>query len=202
MAWREINKRLLDDLHQELRAHWGQISKIEDGLGISEGYLSRMCQGHESFKLRLFLQTIDAMCPEPCAFFARALELDPEPEGTLRQLEDADDGDRTFRRMADATLELEVAEPPSAHRSAVATADDVSRVAACSSHEQLRRLNSPTYRTHAFVSAYLEHLDSLRPPRRRDSRRCFSSRGLLKPRAAAPVEQPHLPHPRLCKRLP
>ncbi len=163
MDWQEIQRRLLDSLYRELRANWGRIAEVEARLGISDGYLGKLCQGKSGFKLSLFLKSIGALGLEPRTFFSRALEIQPEPEDYLRQLEEPGDHDSAFDRMARATLELETAEPPSADRSATAGAADVAELAACSRQEQLRRLRTTRkYRTQAFAGAYLEHLDSLR----------------------------------------
>ncbi len=163
MDWQEIQRRLLEGLYGELRGNWGRIGEIEERLGISEGYLNKLCQGRNDIKLGLFLKAIDALGLDQRVFLSRTLELQPAPEDYLRQLEDAADHDRAFTRMARATAELETAEPPPAHRSAFACAADVTDFVTCPYSEQLRRLRgSYKYRTHAFARAYLEHLDSLR----------------------------------------
>ncbi len=163
MDWQEIQRRLLECLYRELRGNWGSIGEIEERLGISEGYLAKLCQGRNDIKLGLFLKAIDALGLDQQAFLSRALELQPAPEDYLRQLEEPDDQDRAFTHMARATAELETAEPPSAHASATASAEDVADFAACKHAEQLRRLRATRkYRTHAFARAYLEHLDALR----------------------------------------
>ncbi len=163
MDWREIHRRLLNSLQREWRACIVRTSEIEDRLKISEGYFGKLCRGQYNFKLNLFLRAIDALGLDQRTFFSRALELHPEPEDYLCQLEDQDDADRALPRIARATRELETAEPPPAHPGATATADNVADVAACSRKDQLRRLSaSPKYRNQVFARAYLEHLDSLR----------------------------------------
>ncbi len=156
MDWQEIQRRLLGSLYGEVRGTWGRIAEIEDRLGISGGYLAKLCQGKNDFKLSLFLKSIDALGLDGRTFLSRTLEIQPAPEDYLRQLETPGDRDLAFTRIARATLELEAAEPPAAHRAAVATAGDVAEVAACRRTEQLRRLRaSRKYRTHAFARAYL-----------------------------------------------
>ncbi len=150
-------------LYQEVRTHHGHIREIERRLKLSEGYLSRLNRGTRDFKLRLFLQTIDEVGLEQGSFFSSALGYQPTPEDHLREVEDPHDPDPEFRRIAQATRELEIDEPPAAYPAASATDDDVAEIAVCSRHEQLRRLRtSRKYRTHAFAGAYLKHLDSLR----------------------------------------
>ena len=131
MSWQEIERRLLDSLYRELRSNWGRISEIEERLGVSKGYLAKLCQSRDCFKLSLFLKTIDALGRDQRSFFSRALSIRREPEDYLRQLEDAKDVDRAFSRIGHATRELETSEPLEAHRSAVATAADVEEFAAC-----------------------------------------------------------------------
>ncbi len=163
MDWQEIQRRLLEGLYGEARANWGRIAEIEDRLGISDGYLAKLCQGKNDFKLSLFLRSIEALDLDPRAFLSRTLEIQPATEDYLRQLEAPGDRDPAFTRMARATAELEAAEPPPTCPAATAGAGDAAEVAACRRSEQLRRLRaSRKYRTHAFASAYLEHLDSLR----------------------------------------
>ena len=163
MGWQEIYGRLLSELYREWRSSPIRTSDIEDRLGISEGYFGKLCRGEYNFKLSLFFRAIEVLGLDPRAFLSRALELRPEPEDYLRQLEEPDDGDRALPRMARATSELEVAEPPPALPRATATAEDVAAVAACSRKDQLRRLSViGKYRNHAFTRAFLEHLDSLR----------------------------------------
>ncbi len=163
MNWREIHRRLLSSLHREWRASTVRTSEIEDRLTISDGYLGKLCRGEYRFKLNLFLRAIDALGLDQRSFFSRALELHPEPEDYLWHLEGPDDTDRAFLRVVSATHKLETTEPPLAHPGAIATADNVADVAACSRKDQLRRLSTiPKYRNHVFARAYLEHLDSLR----------------------------------------
>ncbi len=157
MDWQEIQRRLLDHLYRELRQHWGRIGEVEESVGISEGYLAKLCQGRNDFRLSLFLKSIDAVGLDHNTFFARALEIQPVAADYLHQVDDPGDRDPPFPRIARATRELEVAEPPPAHPEAVADAADVAGAAAW------RRLRGDAkYRTHAFARAYLEHLDSLR----------------------------------------
>ncbi len=162
MDWKEAEHRLLRRLYREVRVHRGHIREIERRLERSEGYLSRLYRGRKDFKLRLFLQTIDEVGLEQGSFFSSALGYQPTPEDHLREVEDPYDPDPEFRRMAQATRELEIDEPP-AYPAASATAADVAEIAVCSRHEQLRRLHATQkYRTHAFAGAYLKYLDSLR----------------------------------------
>ncbi len=163
MKWQEIHRRLLKRLYGEVRGRWGRIAEIEEGLGLSSGYLNKLCQGKHDFKLTSFLKTITAIGLEPASFFSRALEIRPEPEDYLEQLEDGGGPDRAWARIARATLELAGAEPPAADPAATADPSKVAAIAACPQKEQRRRLRSTRkYRNHVFVRAYLEHLDALR----------------------------------------
>ncbi len=162
MDWQDIHGRLLTGLYGELRSRWGRISEIEERMGLSGGYLNKLCKGKHEFKLTTFLKTLTTAGLEPRTFFSRALEIHPEPEDFLEQLEGSGD-DRALARIAGATLELETAEPPPAQGTATADAAHVAAFAACPRTEQRRRLRSTArYRTHAFARAYLEHLDALR----------------------------------------
>ena len=163
MDWREVYRRFLSGLRREWRSSSVPTSEIEERLEICDGYFGKLCREEYNFKLPLFLRSIDALGLDPRAFFARALDLQPEAEDILWQLEESGEVDRAFQRMAHATRELEATEPPAADPRATATAEDVAAVAGCPRKEQLRRLSAfPKYRSHAFARAYLEHLDSLR----------------------------------------
>ncbi|MCP3958817.1 MAG: hypothetical protein GY719_13270 [bacterium] len=163
MGWEEIHHRLLEGLQVELRNRWGRVAEIEERLECSDGYLGKLCKGRNEFKLDFFLRSIEAMGLDPRGFFSRTLALQPTPEDFLEQLEDPEDRDPAFTRMARATLELEASEPPPPHDGASADASDVEKFMECARSEQLRRLREThRYRTHAFASAYLERLDSLR----------------------------------------
>ncbi len=163
MDWQETQRRLLEGLYDQVRSRWGRIGETEARLGISDGYLGKLCRGKHDFKLSLFLEAIEALGLDHRAFFSQALEIQPEPEDYLRQLDETGDRDSTLARMAGATRELETATPPAADRRATAGAEAVAGVAACRRVEQLRRLRAGRkYRSHAFARAYLEHLDALR----------------------------------------
>ena len=163
MEWREIHRRFVRELRREWRASSVPTSKIEERLEICDGYFGKLCREEYNFKLPLFLRSIDALGLDPRAFFVRALDLQPEAEDILWQLEESGEVDRAFQRMAHATRELEATEPPAADPRATAAAEDVAAVAASPRKEQLRRLSAfAKYRSHAFARAYLEHLDSLR----------------------------------------
>ncbi len=162
MDWQDAHRRLLKGLYGEVRGCWGHISEIEERLGLSGGYLNKLCQGKHEFKLTSFLKTIAAVGLDPATFFSRTLEIHPETGDYLLQLEVPREYDRAFDRIARATLDLESAEPPDRRR-ATAEASSVAELASCPLTEQRRRLRSTLkYRTHAFARAYLEHLDALR----------------------------------------
>ena len=163
MDWEESHQRLLQGLSSEIRGRWGQISEIEERLGLSGGYLNKLCKGKHEFKLATFLKALAVVDVDPRAFFARQLEIHSGPVDFLEQLDDGDTSDRAFDRIARATLSLEGSKPPAADTVAIARASDVAEVVACSPAEQCRRLRSTRkYRTHAFARAYLEYLDALR----------------------------------------
>ncbi len=163
MHWQEIHRRLLGRLHGEIRGRWGRISEIEERLGLSGGYLNKLCQGKNDFKLTSFLKTIEAADLDAGSFFSQALEIRPEPCDYLEQLENGAGHDRAWERISRATLELDGSEPPAADPAATAGASKVAAIAACSQREQRRRLRSTRkYRNHDFARAYLEHLDALR----------------------------------------
>ena len=163
MSWEEIHHRLLEGLQAELRNRWGRVAEVEERLECSEGYLRKLCTGRKEFKLDLFLRSIEAMDLDPRAFFSRTLGLQPTPEDFLAELEDSENRDPAFTRMARVTQELESSEAPKSHAGATADASDVESFLQCTRSEQLRRLRQTIrYRTHAFAGAYLERLDSLR----------------------------------------
>ena len=163
MDWQEIHRRLLKDLYGELRSRWGRISEIEDRLGLSGGYLNKLCKGKHDFKLTTFLKTLGEVGLDPRTFFSRSLEIHTEPGDFLKQLESPGKNDRALARVGRATLELESDEPPPVLTPATADASNVAEFSACSLTEQRRRLRSTVrYRTHAFARAYLEHLDARR----------------------------------------
>ncbi len=162
MDWQEIHGRLLTGLYGEIRNRWGRISEIEERLGLSSGYLNKLCKGKHDFKLTAFLKTLSTVGLDPRTFFSRTLEIHTQPRDYLEQLEGPDD-DRALARIAQATLELESSEPASDLPAATADASNVAEFAACPRTEQRRRLRSTArYRSHAFARAYLEHLDALR----------------------------------------
>ncbi len=162
MDWQESHRRLLTGLYGEVRSRWGRISEIEERLGLSSGYLNKLCKGKHEFKLAAFLKTLATVGLDPQAFFSHALEIHTEPRDYLEQLEGSEE-DRALVRIAQATLELETSEPASAGVTATADASSVVEFAACPRTEQRRRLRATArYRTHAFARAYLEHLDALR----------------------------------------
>ncbi|MCP3962570.1 MAG: hypothetical protein GY719_32420 [bacterium] len=163
MHWEDTHRQLLAALRAEVRKSWGRVGEIEERLGCSGGYLSKLCSGRNEFRLDLFLKSIDALGLDPATFFSKALEIRPGIEDYLEQLENPGESDRLFSRMSAATLELEATEPTEAHRGAVAGQSDVADFATRPRAEQLRRLRKTLrYRTHAFTAAYLRHLDSLR----------------------------------------
>ncbi len=92
MDWQEIERRLLDSLYRELRGHWGRISEIEERLGVSGGYLAKLCAGRNEIKLGLFLHALEHLdslrydhadavsLPDHCsARLERRFLLGPEP---------------------------------------------------------------------------------------------------------------------------
>ncbi len=162
MSWQATHAQLRECLRLELRKQWGGIAEIEKRVACSNGYLNKLSSGTHEFKLDLFLKTLDALEIDPRAFFSRALGIQPLPEDYLRELEDDTCIDRAFARIERATHQLETAEPADPDPAAKAGAGDVTALAQCPLREQHRRLrNTRKYRTHAFVRAYLEHLDSL-----------------------------------------
>ncbi len=163
MDWQEVQRRLLEGLHGEVRSRWGHISELEERLGLSGGYLNKLCKGKHEFKLAGFLKTLSTMGLDPRAFFARTLEIHTEPADYLEELAGEVDDDRELARIVRAALELQSADPPSARPAVTADASTVTEFAACPRTEQRRRLRSTArYRTHAFARAYLEHLDAWR----------------------------------------
>ena len=111
MEWQEVQRRLLGSLHDEIRKQWGGIRKIEERLGISDGYLGKLCQGKHDVKLSLFLRSIATLGLDHRSFLSRALELQPEPDDFLQHLEDPRERDPAYNRLARATSELEAADP-------------------------------------------------------------------------------------------
>ncbi len=163
MTWQEIERRLREGLSEEARGNFGRVGKAEERLGISEGYLAKLCHGRRDFKLSMFLRSLEALGADARDFLARTLEIEPSNDDYLRQLDRPDDRDRAFERIALATRELEASEPSPPDPAATAGTEDVAELAACRRTEQLRRLRATRrYRTHAFARAYLEHLDTLR----------------------------------------
>ena len=168
MDWKETHRRLVESLHGEVRGSWGRIAELETQLGLSDGYLNKLCSGRNEFRLSLFLEVLGTLGLDPKTFFARALDICPQPEDFLAQLEAPGEEDRAFVKIARATRELEATEPetpepPSARRAAASATALVEHLATCPRQVQLRSLrHSAKYRSHAFTRAYLEHLDSLR----------------------------------------
>ncbi|MCP3959820.1 MAG: tetratricopeptide repeat protein [bacterium] len=145
-----------------MRKHWGRIAEIEERVSCSNGYLNKLSSGMHEFKLDLFLKTLDALEIEPASFFARSLGIQPRPDEYLVDLVDDGAEDRAFERIARATRELEDGEP-AAEGPERTDASHVAAFVRCSVKEQRRRLrHTGRYRNHAFVGAYLEHLDELR----------------------------------------
>ena len=163
MEWQEVHRRLLTGLYSEVRSRWGRISEIEERLGLSGGYLNKLCKGKHEFKLTAFLKTLSMVGLDPKTFFSRTLEIHTEPGDYLRQLEGPGDDDRLLAKVVQATRELEGSEPSPARSTATAGASDIAEFTSCPRAEQRRRLHKTArYRTHAFAHAYLEHLDALR----------------------------------------
>lgn len=162
MDSKAIHLQLLASLRAEVRRHWGRISEIESDLGVSDGYLNRLCSGKIELKLETFLRILDVLGADPKAFLARVLDIHAGPEDYLASLEDHGEPDRPFEKIAQATVAFEQAAPP-ASRGTVAAGPLVMDVVTRSRAEQLRRLRQgKKYRTQAFAQAYLDHLDSLR----------------------------------------
>ena len=163
MDWENTHRQLLGTLRAEVRKSWGRIAEVEERLECSEGYLSRLCSGRNEFRLDFFLQSIAALGLDHSTFFSKALEIHPDTEDYLRQLEDPGKLDRMFSKMARATRELEAVEPANDHRAEAGAQSLVAEVARCPRTEQLRRLrHTRKYRTHGFARAYLLYLDSWR----------------------------------------
>lgn len=168
MSWEETHRRLVEGLRGEVRGRWGRIGEVEAHLGVSDGYLNKLCSGRNEFRLGLFLEVIEALGLDPTTFFARALEIVPRPEDYLAQLRTPGGRDCAGAKLARATLELEAAEPPaagppSALRAAEKAAELADQLVANPCQVQLRGLRrGARYRSQAFARAYLERLDSLR----------------------------------------
>ncbi len=187
MAWKETERRLVERLQRELRSRWGRIAETEAALGLSEGYLNKMLSGHRVFRLDIFLQAIDLLGLDSRTFFAQALDICPQSDDFLAQLEMLGDRDTAWLKIERATAKLVAAdfpavdleslglaslapfttelnaEPKPASCRALADAGEVAEFAALPCREQDRRLRKTgKYRSLAFARAYLEHLDALR----------------------------------------
>ena len=164
MPWQEIHRRLLGGLLDELRNHWGRIREVEERLGISTaGYLNKMCSGRAEIRLRVFLEAIEALGMDHQRFFARVLEIRPRSEDYLIEIEDPSEVDKALAGIAKMALEIEAVEPPPAEPQASADAASVARFVRGSREAQQRALgHTKAYRNHAFVDAYLKHLDAHR----------------------------------------
>ena len=126
MPWQETHRRLLAGLLGELRGQWGRIREVEEALGIgTPGYLNKMCTGRAEIRLRVFLQTLDALEVEPGSFFSRALAICPQPDDYLRQIEDPEEDDRALAQIVKAARRIEAEEPPAAEPAATAGAGQV-----------------------------------------------------------------------------
>ncbi len=159
-----IRERILRALREEVRKHRGAISRLDRELGRSDGYLSKACQGKWSLSLDVLLQTLEALEVDPAFFFARALDIVPEPAVFLSELAVDAAPDRALRRLEEATRKLEKQPPPAPEEPSRADPGTlVADLAACGRREQRRRLRSTRkYRCAAVARAYLEHLDALR----------------------------------------
>ncbi len=163
MTWKETLERLLAGLRTELRKKWGQIGEIEARASLRRGDLSDFYSGRKTIKLDLLLRVLDVLELDSGAFFARALGTGHRPEDVLEDIADAAGRDAALGKVTRATGMLESAAPPPADLAADAGSGDIAELAGCSRPLQQRRLRSSgKYRNHAFTSAYLEHLESLR----------------------------------------
>lgn len=83
MDSQEIMDRLMTTLREELgRAGWGSITRVEQALGFSEGYL-RKARRLQSLCLRSLIRILQHIEVDPHTFFDRALRDEP-PSDPLR----------------------------------------------------------------------------------------------------------------------
>ncbi len=187
MVWKETQRQLVERLQRELRSRWGRIAEIEAALGLSDGYLNKMLSGQRGFRLDIFLQAIDLLGLDSRTFFTQALDICPQSDDFLAQLELLGDRDSAWLKIERATANLVAedfpavdlesldlgslapfttdlgADPRPAPNRIMADAAEVEEFAELPYREQDRRLrHTQKYRSLPFARAYLEHLDSLR----------------------------------------
>ncbi|MEM8963050.1 MAG: hypothetical protein AAGD38_16320 [Acidobacteriota bacterium] len=94
MTAEEAIDRVLEALALELRKT-RRIGEIEAKIGRSRGYFSKVVARKWRISLDLLMQTLEVLEVDPPEFFARALDIKPDPEALLADM----DGENTAERL-------------------------------------------------------------------------------------------------------
>ncbi len=159
----ESYRRIREALRAEKDKRWGEIAEIEADLGVSNGYLAKVCRGEWNISIERLLLTLERMGIDSGRFFVNALEIRLGNDWLLEEIERLGETDGRLAHVEKVTAELETAaalgpEPPPIDGEAM-----VADFVRCDGKEQRRRLGGAQKYCHpAFAAAYLEHLDALR----------------------------------------
>ena len=167
----ESYRRIREALREEKNQRWGEISRIEADLGVSDGYLAKVCRGELKISVNSLLATLERMRVDPGQFFAKALDTRVDSDWLLEEIERFGDVDSKLTEIEKATAELEAAAPTATAPPSVDAEVMVADFVRARGTEQRRRLGAGRKYCHpAFAAAYLEHLDALRYDDAREAR--------------------------------
>ncbi len=159
----ESYRCIREALGEEKRKRWGKIAEIEADLGVSDGYLAKVCRGEWKISVHSLLMTLERMGVDPGRFFAKALDTRLDNDWLLEEIERRGKVDAKLAQIEKATAELEASAPAGPRPGPIDAEAMVADFVCATNKEQRRRLGeTQKYRHPAFAAAYLEHLDTLR----------------------------------------
>ena len=180
MSWEKIqpslgsdenSRRIREALRIEKEKRFGEIGEIEADLGLSSGYLAKVCRDEASITLERLLRVLERMGVDAGRFFANAIGTRLPNDSLLEEVERSGEVSRRLTRIERVAHEVELSTLSNPMSRAIDAAAMVTDFVKNSGREQRRRLGAgQKYRHPAFAAAYLDHLDALRYDNAKEAR--------------------------------
>ncbi len=156
---------------RELKRHHGRIGATEIALGYTRGHFRRLFRQKLPIKTDLILRAVEALGVDPREFFARAYDISLIPEHLLGLHARPGRIEPGLRKIEKAVLRLETGNPPEG--SGLQARDFHPRLEtywrAGAGYQRKHLGKTKMFRQPAFVTEYLERLDTLRYERPKDA---------------------------------
>lgn len=160
MTVKEAMRRIareLEALKLSLHGHLGQLAAQRDR---RRSFITRLPKARAYTFARL-LEVIEICGVEPAAFFARALDIRPDPEDFLRDILRPGEECAALERIEKTTRRIEFQDPPSGEPSGARPA--LWELTRASRSDQRKRLrNTKKFQTEEFLREYLIYVNDLR----------------------------------------